>query len=153
MTDPIFLSPPPEYYLAFRAEVEAAVAVRPAVLFLDEAESDRVVETAATRFGFSPEVGWWWQDMPAEHYRKAYGRGERLPRMRALLPGDRPLVLFFTDDNAPPWFAAEGTADDLIAVMGELRAMEFMVSDREGSFVAMDMHHDVIYAVGLSAPT
>jgi hypothetical protein len=61
---------------------------------------------------------------------------------------DHPVLLFVSDDEAPPWLGFRASPGVLADAIAECSGFEYVIADPNGKWQVMENHHGVLVAIG-----
>lgn len=128
--------------------ITAHASTSPEIRVLDTEEAEQLSHLVAERFGFPLDRIWWWEVLPDDAVAVPYEGQQGLDRLLEVLPYQKELLLFVTDDMLPPWPCVSGTSMALVNMLRELRFFEYFVVDSELKWIVFDNHHNVLFALG-----
>lgn len=126
---------------------------RPSLILHNARRSAAVADDIAQRFLIGTNRLFWWEALKVPFISSSLASfAELLERLRLLFPDPREILLLFpTDEQAPPWLLFEGTREDIAFAMSESSSSEFLIANRRRDVIAFETHHDVMIVAGADA--
>ena len=69
--------------------------------------------------------------------------------LRDLIGNAESVFLVPTDDESPPWPVFTGSIFYVIELLKEIRFFEYFLTDKNGTWVIFDTHHNTLVVTGI----
>lgn len=115
---------------------------------LDKKEVQEIYDKINSRFIKEEKKIWWWESLSIPSTSIEYGEHDGLSLIREIIKNNLKVLIFITDDEAPPWPAFEGKLEDILEIIKSQRFFEYFLTSKDCKWLIFDTHHNSLIVTG-----